>query len=259
MRTARLLVLGLGVTIAIALLLSGAFLHLLTESWWFDATGFASVFQTRLVWRVGLWVAGATVSGLFLWGNYLLADRLTRHRRFQFLKGNLEWGEYAHLFPGAIAALLSAVLALTGGAIAQGYWNIALKSQNAVPYGILDPIFQRDLSFYVFQLPFLEALQHEIWRLLLQGLVMAVAVYVLKGALEVSGDRAPTISGQPKVHLALLLAALSLSVGWGIWLQRYELLYSPTGVVFGAGYADINARLPVDNVMTVVAAIVGAT
>jgi len=259
MRTARLFVLGLGVAIAIALLLSGTIVHLLTESWWFDSVGLADVFQTRLFWQIGLWLFGAAICGAFVWGNYVLATQFTRGQTFHVLENNLEWGEYARFLPGMVAALLAIVLGISTGSAIQSYWDIALKSRNAVDYGISDPIFQLDLGFYVFQLPFLEAIQHETWRLLLLGFVIAAIVYILKGELAVSGDRAPTISGLPKVHLGLLLAGISLAVGWGIWLQRYELLYSPTGVVFGAGYADINARLPVDNVMTVVAAIVAAT
>jgi uncharacterized membrane protein (UPF0182 family) len=259
MRTVRVLTIGVGVAAVVLLVLSGKLIHLLTESWWFESVGFASVFQTQLSWKVGAWIVGAVVSASVVLVNYAWAMWLTRDRLFQFLADNLEWGEYVHIFPNLLAGVLSIVLALMGGASASTNWDVVLKSINAANYDTIDPIFQRDLGFYLFQLPLFTVLQEDLLGLVAIAIAIAATIYILKGEVSLDRGWSQSISGGPKVHLGLLIALLALILGWGIWLQRYELLYSPTGVVFGAGYTDINARLPVDNVMTVGAVIVAST
>lgn len=259
MRTVRVLTIGAGVAAAVLLVLSGKIVNLLTELWWFESVGFADVFQTQLVWQSGAWLVGAVASVAIVWVNYAWAMWLTRDRLFQFLADNLEWGEYVHILPNLLAGVLSIVLAIAGGASASRHWDVLLKSINAASYGTIDPIFKRDLGFYLFQLPLLTALQQGLLNLVMIAIAIAATIYVLKGEVSFERGWSQLISGKSKVHLGLLIALLALILGWGIWLQRYELLYSPTGVVFGAGHTDIKARLPVDNVMTVGAMIVAST
>ena len=70
---------------AIALLLSKFLVHILTESWWFDAIGFSEVFWTRLTWQILVWVVTSVLYFLFLWGNY----RIARHQKRHTGKGRL--------------------------------------------------------------------------------------------------------------------------------------------------------------------------
>jgi uncharacterized protein len=259
MRTVRGLAIGVGVVVVILLVLSGHLVHLLTESWWFESVGFASVFQTQLTWKTGTWLVGAVASVLVVWGNYAWAMWLTRGRPFQFLADNLEWGESIHMLPNLLAIAMAIAMAFVGGNSAGTHWDLVLKSIHATSYGTIDPIFKLDLGFYLFQLPFLSALQQGVLNLVAISLGIAGTIYILKGEFAFERGWSQPISRGPKMHLGLLMGVLALILGWEIWLQRYELLYSPTGVVFGAGYTDIHARLPIDNVMTVGAVIVAST
>jgi len=258
MRTVRVLTISVGAVALVLLLLSGKLVHLLTEFWWFESVGFAHVFQTRLSWQGAAWTVGALASGLVVWGNYAWAMWLTRDRGFRFLAENLEWGEYIHILPNLFAGAVSIILAMLGGTWASRYWDVALKSVNTVHYETVDPIFQLDLGFYLFQLPLLTVMHQGLVNLAALALGISITIYLLKGELAFDRGWFTPIAGIPKIHLGLLMMLLSLLLGWGIWLERYELLYSPAGVVFGAGYTDIKARLPVDNVMTVAAMIVAS-
>lgn len=234
MRTVRVLTIGVGVAAAVLLVLSGKVVHLLTEFWWFESVGFSNVFQTQLSWKAGAWLVGAVASAGVVWGNYTWAMWLTRDRLFQFLADNLEWGEYVHILPKVLAGVLSIVLAIAGGNSASIQWDVVLKSIHAASYGTIDPIFKRDLGFYLFQLPLFTSLQQDLLNLVAIAIGVTATIYILKGEFSFERGWSQPISGGSKVHLGLLIALLALILGWGVWLERYELLYSAGGVVFGA-------------------------
>lgn len=236
-------------------------IHLLTESWWFAAVNFSEVFWTKITWQIALWLATFVVYGLFLWLNYWLAIRFTSDRSFSFLTGT-EFEPYTKTVSKLTATVLIFLVATSAASASAGFWSTTLKFINATEYGRSDPIYSRDLGFYLFQLPFYEGLQTWLFTLSICGLVTAIAVYVLKGVVGfgfvIPNLRGQRLSGQKlklerrwqnnfqnsqKTHLILLLAAIALIVAFDFWLKRYELLYSAEGVIWGAGYTDTHARL----------------
>ena len=247
--------------IFIGLTLASTLIHLLTESWWFDATGFADVFWTRISWQIAIWVATLAVYGLFLWFNYWLANRLTSDRSFSFLTGT-ELEPYTKTIFNLAIAIVIFVIATSAAGASAAFWATSLKFINASDYNRLDPIYGRDIGFYLFKLPFYEGLQIWLSTLLISGFLIAIAVYLLKGVAgfnfvipnlrgqKLSGQQLKfrrqwqtNFQGKQKAHLILLLAAIALVVAFNFWLKRYELLYSADGVVWGAGYTDTHARL----------------
>lgn len=232
--------------IALVLAIAGALVHLLTDSWWFASVGFEAVFWTRLRWQVGIWLATFALYGVFLWGNYRLAERNTRDRTYTFLEKR--YGDRSDLatlqklpFYGAIT--LTLLLSLNAALRSAAGWEMLLKVLNPTLFNLSDPLFNRDISFFVFKLPFYHALQDNLMGLLIWGLFLAIGVYLLKGEIRPERGWKYFLTGEAKTHLCLLLAGVALLVGFGFWLARFDLLYSHTGVVFGAGYADEHARL----------------
>ena len=235
--------------------------HLLTESWWFEAVDFADVFWTRITWQIGIWFTTFAIYGLFLGLNYWLADHLTRDRSFGFLTGTgLEY--HTKTISKLIASVLILIVALGAASTSAAFWSTTLKFINATDYNRLDPIYSKDIGFYLFKLPFYEGLQNWLFTLLVTGLIAALAVYFLKGMIgfnfvvpNLRGQRLTgqqlrlerqwqsNFQGKQKTHLILLVAAIALVVAFDFWLKRYELLYSAEGVVWGAGYTDTHARL----------------
>ncbi|HEY9762411.1 MAG TPA: UPF0182 family protein [Trichocoleus sp.] len=232
--------------LAFGLTLIGTLVHLLTDSWWFASVGFEAVFWTRLRWQVGIGLLTFVLYGVFLWGNYQLAERNTRDRTYTFLeKKYADRGDPATLqklpFYGAIT--LTVLLALNAALRSAAAWETLLKVLNPTLFNLGDPLFNRDISFFIFKLPFYHALQDNLMGLLLWGLFLSVGVYVLKGEIRPERGWKYFLTGEAKTHLCILLAGVALLVGVGFWLARFDLLYSPTGVVFGAGYTDEHARL----------------
>jgi hypothetical protein len=220
---------------------------------WFRSLGFGSVFFTVWSARLAAFAVVALASWLVLAANGLLAARAAgpRVRRLQLVRADGDPGRMPEtleisferipwrLLVLAAASLLSVFVAL-------GYadsWEDVLKWWYAVPFDRSDPLFGRDLAFYVFTLPAWRDVC--AWGLLIIVLaaLLAAVVYWGCGAIEVAGGP-PRLAPAPLRQLSALLAAFFLVKAGDYLLQRYALLLSDNGVVFGAAYTDVHVRLP---------------
>lgn len=223
--------------------------HLLTQAWWFESVGFSQVFWTRLTWQIGVWAGTFTLYGLFLWGNYRLARYWTRAGVLRFWKGGpLE--EYTEVIAGYGVPILIFIVALGAAATSLSAWETLLKFLHPSEFGSRDPIFRQEIGFYVFRLPLYESLHHWLLGLLLWSLCLCASVYALTGNIALERGNRARMPKAAKAHLSFLLGALSFLVAWGFWLTRYQVLYSQEGVVFGAGYTDVHAKLLAYGVMS---------
>jgi uncharacterized membrane protein (UPF0182 family) len=231
--------------IAALLAFSGSLVHLVTEAWWFASVNLEAVFWTRVKWQLGLGIATFAIYALALGANYRLAQRLTRDRSYQFLTRytNVDAREQMARLPGLVSIGLIFVLSFGAALRSAAAWETVLKFLNPTPFDTVDPIFERDLSFYIFRLPLLQGIQDNLLGLLIWCLLIAITVYGLKGEIRPERGWKYFLTGEAKAHLCLLLAGVALLLAAGFWLERYSLLYSDVGVVFGAGYTDVHARL----------------
>nr|WP_242026749.1 UPF0182 family protein [Phormidium tenue] len=233
------------VAITLLLVFSGSLVHLLTESWWFESVGYASVFWVRIKWQLALGVGSFVVYGGVLWANYQIARQITRDRVYRFLSRYSDPAQrqqierFTHLGVAGLVFLLSLGVALR----ASSAWQTVLQFLNPTEFGTPDPIFQRDIGFYMFKLPLWQGLQDNLLGLLVWSLLLASAVYALKGEVRPERGWKYFLTGEAKAHLCLLLAAIAALLAVGFWLDRFSLLYSDSGVIFGAGYTDVHARL----------------
>jgi len=223
-----------------------------TDLLWFESVGFSSVFWTTLWARAGTFVLGLGVAVLIVGGNLWLARTLTA-REPVFFGQQMPWtGGAARL----IVIIVTVFLGLSLAGMVGTQWENLLLFLNRHSFGVADPIFSQDISFYIFELP----LYHFVQTWLLGVLVLAIlgvgAIYGL--------HRLPQIQHQiyalPRYmwnHLAVLVALVAFDLALGHWLSRFDLLYSERGVVFGAGYTDVNASLLALNVLAPVAILVG--
>ena len=241
---------------AIGLLFSKTMVHILTESWWFDAVGFAEVFWTRITWQILVWVGTFVLYFLFLWGNYWLAMRLSRDRLFRFLRDSyLE--PYTKTFSHLVALVVIFLVALNAANSNISAWETLLKYFYSTDFNLVEPIYHKDISFYFFQLPLYESIYRGLLLLCALALILSASVYILKGKITSKRPWKRLLSGPIKTHLSLLLAAIAFLIAVGFWLERYELLYSSAGVVFGAGYTDVHSRLIAYWVMSLAALVLG--
>ena len=154
---------------------------------------------------------------------------------------------------GGFALLLALGI---GGAIS-GAWDTLLLWVNRVPFSatetVTDPVFGKDIGFFLFELPFFRLVQALLNGLLLAALAVAGARYII--AATRGGEVFVT---RVRVHLAVIAGLYLLSVAFGYQLDKYELVYSQAGVATGVSYTDANARFMAYDVLTFLSGIAGA-
>jgi uncharacterized membrane protein (UPF0182 family) len=144
----------------------------------------------------------------------------------------------------AVAGFFGLLIGLGAGA----WWEHWLLFRNRQSFGATDPVFGKDIGFHVFQVPFFRDLIGWGFQFFLITLLVVAALHYLNGGIQVQPRRQMVAAGV-KVHLSVLLAILALLKAGGYWLDRYDLLYSERGAVFGATYTDVHAQLPALNLL----------
>jgi uncharacterized membrane protein (UPF0182 family) len=161
-------------------------------------------------------------------------------------------------------SIVLAVLAIAGalliGAAAGAGWQTVLLWLNRVPFDTaggltVDPIFGREISWFLFELPFLREVQSIFNALVAGGLIVAFGRY-LAGAPQ----HGLSFSTAVRVHLAVLAALFLLSVAFGYQLDKYELVYSDRGAngTTGVSYTDFNAQFFAYDLLTVLSGLAAA-
>ena len=263
---------GLGLVVVLAILFF-LIMDFSADLVWFETLGVTSVLWKRILSRWVLFLAAWLVGSAVLAGNWLLARRLAgvgqmtvpwlRQRRMnnQYTTEPTTRVVAARVADGVLA--VGAVgLGLFFALPARGMWMTALKYLNATSFGQTEPVLGRDLSYYVFDLPWLSFLQGWLLWLVLFSLIGAALVYLasysagrLAARIEIVGQRQPwlRLSRAAERHL-LILGAVALGLfAWGYRLNMARLLYSTTGAAYGASYTDVHARLPVMTILVVIA------
>ena len=210
-----------------------------TDWLWFSEINYQSVWLTRWSYQFFSFVAFFIIAFLILWGNWHLARRRAIKATPEFYPRFLQISGVKWILTG-ITLFLSFGFA---SSIAVR-WDEFLLYLNRVPFGTDDPIFGRDISFYLFELPVYEALQQWTVSLLLLTIIGVFAIYAVNNAIEIQrGQWRPQESSVLRQHVALLLTLILLLWAVGYLFQVFNLNYSNRGVVFGASYTDINASL----------------
>lgn len=258
---------------------------LATDAMWFGSIGFSNVFWTRLGSQALFFAAGAAIAFLVLWINLWLAGRFIpkgQTRRFslddlldrfnvdRYLSGGgFGGGPFTKPAPRTVKGEsvqvpelgrpvfwsllgISLLVALAMGGLALSGWNTIQLFLHETPFGQTDPTFGKDISFFMFELPFFRLVQSYANSLVLVALALVGIRYLIA---VISGASMPTAA---RVHLGLLVALWLWSAAVGYQLDRYELVYSNTSTIFqGISYTDNNAKMLAFNVMTVLTAFVG--
>ena len=236
----------------------------LTDWWWFREIGYQIVFTRELIARFLLFLAaGGLTAGVF-YLNLRVAQRglVPYPVVLRFKEGAPRVDITAAL--RRLSLPVSLALGLMAGFAAAPAWDLALRVVYQTKFGVADPLFSRDIGFYVFTLPGLSAAIGLLTTLAVFSLLLVVLLYWLRGDI-VLGPRRLSIEPTAGLHLSILLAVLFLLTGLRLWLVEIpSLLYSTTGPLVGASYADVHARLPalrltaVLAVLAAVAVLIGA-
>jgi uncharacterized membrane protein (UPF0182 family) len=235
------LVLGLFVLIASLRGIAGFY----TDYLWYESLGQTGVW-TRTLSAKGV-LALIFVGAFFalMWVNLFIADRLAPVFRPAGPEEDLV-ERYRSLI-GKRANLVrigvSLVFAFIAGAGVSTQWREWLLFLNAQEFELRDALFDQDVGFYVFRLPFLEFLADWLLSGLMIVFVVTLVAHYLNGGIRLQSP-IQRVTPQVKAHLSVLLGLLALVKAAQYWLQQYDLTTSTRGFVNGAGYTDVNVQLP---------------
>ncbi len=247
-----------GLAFFAAFFLLAVLTNLLPDIFWFNSLGYFAVFFTRVKIQLVVWLSAFLISFIFIFLNLDLARRF-----FEKMRVNAGYNKFTaflnnffgvdlfsrekiiNLTPAYLKGLFWLILALTffislsvAGFCSSWWLKFAVYFKQS-SFALTDPLFNKDISFYVFTLPVWKIFFSQAGVLLFFSVAGALFFYLLSGEMDIWTG----LKGRPKKHLSFLGFLFSLWFLLGVRLAAFDLLFSRQGIVFGAGFTDIYGQL----------------
>jgi len=251
------LALWLLVGLSVLFFLISPLIQLLAEWPWFSALGYERVFATRLIASLVLGIGAGGAAFALLYANLRFAQRgIVPNPVVMQMNAQTPAVDVTRLvrrlaLPAALVLALFIALAVSSG------WMPVLQFLNQTPFGVTDPVFGRDLGYYVFTLPIVGGVLSLLMFLVVVALLASGALYALRGDVVIYRKNL-TIEPSARLHLALLLAVLFVLTALRVYFVRLPgTLFSTNGPLFGASYANLHGTI-IGLKLAGLAALVGA-
>ena len=217
---------------------------------WFRSVDFQSVWSTVLVTKISLFIFFGLITSLFITSNIYLAFRSRPlYAPVSIEADNLERYR-GQLEPIRRWVLLAIALGFFyfAGTSGVALWEKWLQFRNATSFGVKDAQFGLDISFFIFRLPFYEALiAWAISTLVLTIIATAAVHYLYSGIrLQVAEDKTTVAA---RVQLSVLLGIFVLIKAVAYWFDRFALELKEGRLITGLSYSDVNALLPAKGIL----------
>ena len=245
------------IVLVLAFMLLSAFASFWTERLWFGSVGYQEVFTTLLLTRIGLFFVFAGLMAAVvavamamayryrpvLWPGMpgMPDDGMDRYR--QLLAPRMGW-----VIGGA-----AAVMGLFAGASASGQWRSYSLWRHSKEFGTTDPYFNKDVGFYVFDLPFWHYIVDFVMALAVVGLIASLLMNYLFGGIRLSARPGERLTSAAQIQVSALLALFVLAKAVDYWLDRFDLVTNSGSIFTGMGYTDDKAVLPAKEILAGIA------
>ena len=228
---------------------------LYTDYLWFDSLNFEAIWRSILLTRLFLALSFIGIFFVLAWVNFTIVEKISPKTRPDGPEEEFFSKFHTSLLGKKLwipKLVIAGLLALAVGASTQSQWQNWLLFINKSDFGIQDPLFNLDLGFYVFQLPFLLFLVNWLFVAFILTIIFTIFYHYINGGIRFKPKKGSRITPSVHIHISILLATLALIRAADYFLGRYELTTSTSGTVDGATYTDINARLPILNLLIVI-------
>ena len=251
----KLIVIGIGI-VGVLLLWVGTSIY--PEWLWFENLGFSPVFWTMLMGKFGfglmVWLLLTLIIGVNIYAANRLNPRVGTGGGFKIAD---DYVSQFGLSPAMLKTLVTAFLLFLSIYIASkgsAQWDLLMRYLYQQPFGSNDPVFNRDIGFYLFSLPFYIFIQNGLLVLFIVAVPTTMAWYLKNGALKIEGEFSQAQGASPtfpkitlaenvKKHLVFLGGIIVLLLAWAYRLKMFGLLYSDQGPAFGASYTDVHINV----------------
>lgn len=249
----------LTLTITILVVLSGILLSVsgFYADWlWFKSVDFTSVWTTVLTTKVFLFaVAGLLTSSIILLNIIIAYKRRPLYVPLSIEADNLErYRAQIEPIKRWVVLALAVGLFYFAGTSGSAMWESWLLFKNSTSFGVKDPQFNMDISFFAFELPFYQTLIAWAISTLILSIIAAAVVHYLYGGirLQVQEDRTTVAA---RVQLSVLLGGVVLMKAVAYWFDRYQLALKESKLITGLTFTDVNATLPAKAILAAIAVV----
>ena len=249
----------LAITLTILAVITGALVALsgFYVDWlWFNSVGFTDVWTTVLTTKVALFVIAGLLTSLIISLNVYVAYR----RRPFYVPTSVE-ADNLERYRATIDPIrklafagIALVLFYFGGTSATNLWTSWLLFRNSTEFGVQDPQFGLDISFFAFRLPFYQTLIGWAISTLILATLASLAVHYLYGGIrpQVPQERTTVAA---RIQLSVLLGLIVLLKAVAYWFDRFALALKESRLITGLTYTDVNATLPAKSILAAIAVI----
>ena len=250
---------ALGITAAVVVLgFFGltTFSSIYTDRMWYRSGGYGEVFSILFWTKTGLFVAFGAVMALVVGANMYLAYRMRpMFRPNSPEQANLDrYREVVTPIRTWLLVGISLLMGLFAGTSAVGQWRQYLLWRNGVPFGSEDAYFNKDIGFYVFDLPWYHYLLDFVMAVTVVAVLAAGLVHYLFGGVKLQATR-DRLSGAAQAQLSFLVGIFVLVKAGDYWLDRFDLVNQTGRLITGMTYTDDHAVLPAKNILMGIAVI----
>ena len=247
------------IILIIAFMFLSGFASFWTDRLWFRSLGYSEVFTTLLLTRIGLFLVFAGLMAATVAVSMALAYRF-RPVLWPGMPGMPDDGmdRYRELLAPRMAWVIGAasvVLGLFAGASATGQWRNFSMWRHSQDFGTTDPYFNKDVGFYVFELPFWHYVIDYVMALAVVGLMASILMNYLFGGIRISARPGERLTSAAQIQVSALLALFVLAKAVDYWLDRFDLVTNSGSIFTGMGYTDDKAVLPAKEILAGIAVV----
>ena len=247
----RLAISSVIIIIILCLLFMGNIVQFVINIEWFNQMGYLSIYFTKILTVLKLMIPVFIISYIGIWLYYKSIRKSITHLK-KVVEVNAKKRAIENKIFIACDLIVSFIFSFT---FSSTYWNMLLQFLNAVSFNVKDPIFNMDVSFFIFKLPLIESLYGAIMSLLVLLVIITIIVFIVIKAKDISYiGRIPNPFGDLKElgkeliifagrQLAIISSLIAFFLSLGFLINSLDLVYSPRGVAFGASYTDIHVTL----------------
>lgn len=248
--------------VIIVLMFSG--INIIIDYQWFNELGYLSVYFTKLLSILKLMIPIFLVIFLAITIYYRsLMPNIVKLKKVVEIDRNKEKKKFKKfLFINFIISMAFSII------FSSTYWYEILEFTNGTAFNVADPIFNKDISFFVFKLPLIKSLHSSLTSLLILLVLATFVIYIISTARDKFSVHFQGNSTKENLknftsqitkfagrQLAILASLIMIMVSIGYMIKAWNLSYSPRGVVFGASYTDITVSLKFFKVISIAALI----
>ena len=219
---------------------------------WFKVLGRTDVYSKQLILKVTLFLLVGLIAGFFLWLSATLAYRV-RPMQVPQTPADFALARYREALDSFRKVIFIAAPLVFGGLVgisAAGQWKTYLLWQNSQPFNQVDQHFGKDISFYVFELPFLRTVLGFAFTALIASMVINFVIHYLYGGLRPAASHA---TNHARKHLMIFLGLLALLKAAAYYLDRFALAVKSDSLITGLKYTDVHALVPAKNILIYIA------